>query len=51
MLLKGYRKEIKACVDRLPTALLKEGSGSAGNQQQLFESGIKSFLSQMPEDL
>ena len=37
MLLKGYRKEIKAFVDKLPQALLEEGSASAGNQQQILK--------------
>jgi arsenate reductase len=48
---RRIRDEIKAFVEQLPEALFEEGSGSTGNQQQLFESGIKSFLSQMPENL
>jgi arsenate reductase len=48
---RRIRDEIKTFVDRLPQALVEEGSGSAGNPQHLFESGIKSFLSQIPEDL
>ena len=48
---RRIRDEIKAFVNSLPQALLEEGSGGVGNEQQLFESGIQSFLSQMPEDL
>ena len=48
---RRIRDEIKTFVDGLPEALLGEESGSAANQQQLFESGIKSFLNQMPKEL
>ncbi len=43
------RDEIRSFVDRLSAVLLQEGSGSAGNQQELFESGIKSVLKDMPK--
>ena len=48
---RRIRDEIRGFVDRLPQALLDEEFGSDAGQQQLFEGGIKSFLSQMPEDL
>ena len=48
---RRIRDEIKAFVDTLPQALLEEESRGVASQQQLFESGIKSSLSQMPEDL
>ena len=48
---RRIRDEIKTFVNGLPEALLGEESGSAANQQQLFESGIKSFLNQMPKEL
>ena len=48
---RKIRDEIKAFVDRLPQALLEEESGRDACQQQVFESGIRSFLSQMPEDI
>jgi len=48
---RRIRDQIKAFVDKLSQAFLEEESGSDAGQQQLFESGIKSFLSQMPEDL
>ena len=48
---RRVRDEIKAFVEQLPETLLGEVSASADNQQQSFESGIKSFLSKMPEDL
>ena len=48
---RRIRDEIKIFVDGLPEALLGEESGIVGNQQQLFESGIKSFLNQMPKEL
>jgi len=48
---RRIRDEIKAFVEGLPEALLGEESGSATNQQQLFERGIKSFLNQMPKEL
>ena len=47
---RRIRDEIKAFVEHLPEALLEEGSGATDNQQRLFESGIKSFLSQMPKE-
>ena len=47
---RRIRDEIKDFVDGLPEALLEEGSGTTGNQRRLFESGIKSFLSQMPKE-
>ena len=48
---RRIRDEIKAFVEQLPEALLGEGSARAGDQQQVFESGIHSFLNQIPEDL
>ncbi len=48
---RRIRDEIIAFVDRLPEALLEEESGRDLSQHQLFEGGIKSFLSQMVEDL
>ncbi len=45
---RRIRDEIRGFVDRLPAVLLEAGSGSAGDQQQLFEGGIKSFLNNMP---
>jgi arsenate reductase len=45
---RRIRDEIRTFVDRLPAVLLEAGSGSGGDQQQLFESGIKSFLSNIP---
>jgi arsenate reductase len=48
---RRIRDEIKAFVNGLPERLLDEESGSAANQQTLFESGIKSFLNQMPKEL
>jgi len=48
---RRIRGEIKAFVDRLPQALLEEESVSDPSRRQIFASGIKSFLSQMPQDL
>jgi len=48
---RRIRDEIKAFVDKMPQSFLKEESSNDAGQQQLFEGGIKSFLSQMPEDL
>lgn len=48
---RRIRDEIKAFVEGLPERLLGEELGTAANQQPLFESGIKSFLNQMPEEL
>jgi arsenate reductase len=48
---RRIRDEIRTFVDSLPQALLEKGSGIDASQQQIFESGIKSFLSQMPENL
>ena len=48
---RRIRDGIKAFVDRLPQALLEEDSGIDTGQQQVFERGTKSFLTQIPEDL
>jgi len=41
----------KRCVRGGDVMILPCSGGSNASQQQVFESGIKSFLSQKPEDL
>ncbi|UCE83101.1 MAG: arsenate reductase ArsC [Deltaproteobacteria bacterium] len=47
---RRIRDEIRVFVDGLPERLFSEESGISANQQLLFESGIESFLNQMPKE-
>ena len=48
---RRIRDEIKTFVDGLPDSLLGEEPVNVTHQDPLFESGIKSFLNQMPKEL